>query len=180
MINTELEKKYRQAEIIHRGPLAINGRLVGIICRNEVERQTLLNLMRQESNKLFSVYHSIVVVRQDCFENNALFIDDCNYFENKIVLSFSKTYSKRSYVTSHRKNTEQLLVNARAELDYMRYSKLINRQGCDFIIDYERTNTITFTNIAREKGATSLHLKIYFEDKLVCYKCWQLSEGAML
>lgn len=180
MQNPNMEKRYRQAEIVHRGPYAIGDGLKGIICRNESERLTLLNLLRQESNKLFSIYHSKVFVQADCFENNALFINDCAYYGDKVVISFSGTAAKRRYLNSHKQNDAPLLVNARAEFDFMKSSQLVNRLACNFTIDYEHTGSMSFTKLEKVKGATSLHLRVYFENKLVCYECWQLAEMALL
>lgn len=180
MENTILEKQYRQAEIVHRGPFSIEDRLRAIICRNDVERQTLLNILRRESNKLFARYNSKIFVMQECFENNALYISECTYYGDKAVVGFSSTAGKYRYTQKYKHDVERLLVKARAEFDYMKSSELINRLACCFNIDYESTTSMTFNNLEKPKGATSLHMKIFFENKLMCYVCWQLAEAALL
>ena len=180
MDNPELEKKYRQAEIIHRGPFPIEEYLVGIICRNEPERQTLLNLLRNESNKLFSKYKSMIRVNQSCFENNAFYIEDCIYNDGRITIFLSNTYKKYRYLEKYKRDNEALLVKGRVEIDYMKSSTLINREGCNILLDYENGGQIVFDNLNIPKGATSVHMKVFFEEKLMCYMCWQLADAALL
>lgn len=62
----------------------------------------------------------------------------------------------------------------------MRSSQLLNRFACNFVIDYENAMPMSFSNLEKTKGATSLHMKLLFENKLMCYMCWQFSEAALL
>ena len=54
MQNIDEEKKYRQAEIVVKGPFPIDSCLCAILCRNEVEKITLLNLLRSENVRAYN------------------------------------------------------------------------------------------------------------------------------
>ncbi len=181
MENIEAEKKYRQAEIVFPGCFPIDNAIKNIVCRNDIERATLLNLLRKESPKEFYKYKDLVVVCNECFENNGLFVTQCNYYGDKVGIVFSKTAKKEKYTLKYKNNSsEQLLLNAEAEFDWMHSNNIIFRQGCNFLIDYENSEKMNFINLAKPNGATALYMKIYIEKKVVCYMCWQLANAALL
>lgn len=181
MENREAEKKYRHAEIVFPGAFPIDGSLKGIVCRNDIERATLLNLLRKESLKEFAKYKDFVIVCNECFESNGLFIAQCNYHGDKAGIVFSKTAKKKQYTSKYKNNpADQLLLSAEAEFEWMHSNTMIFRQGCTFQIDYERSEQMTFTNLNKPYGATALYMKIYIEKKLVCCMCWQLADSALL
>lgn len=181
MENIEAEKKYRHAEIVFPGSFPIDSSIKGIVCRNDVERATLLNWLRKEAPKSFSKYKDLVVVCNECFENNGLFITQCNYYGTRAAIVFSKTAKKIQYTLKYKNNpSDPLLINAEAEFEWMHSSHMILRQGCKFEIDYEKSEYMTFTNLYRPNGATALYMKIYLEKKLICYMCWQLADSALL
>ena len=92
MRNIDEEKKYRQAELVTKGPFPINSCLYAILCRNEVEKITLLNLLRDESPKTYTKYKDkIKVCKENMFECNGLYITDCRYFDGKASILFSNT-----------------------------------------------------------------------------------------
>ncbi len=68
MENPEVEKKFRHAEIVYPGAFNISESLRHIICRNDIERATLLNLLRKEDRRAFMKYKDYVVVNNECFE----------------------------------------------------------------------------------------------------------------
>lgn len=181
MKDTEQEKKYRHAEIVYPGAFDISDSLKYIICRNQVERSTLLNLLRKEGSKTFSRYKDKVFVMADCFENNGLYIKECAYYTDKAVIVCSKTASKIQYTSRYKEDPETaLIVHAYAEFDWYRSTTLLERRSCNFHVDYESSENITFTNLAKPQGATALYMQVYFEGKLMCYMCWQLSDSALL
>jgi len=181
MENPELEKKYRHAEIVYPGAFDIRTSLQQIICRNDIERMTLLNLLRKEGGHIFSTYKDIVSVDNRCFMNNGLFISDCSYYKDRVAVVYSQTANKRRYTSQYKDSIdEKLELRAYAEFDWVRSSRLIERRSCNFDVDYENSERITFTNLESPQGATALFMKIFFEKKLVCYVCWQLSDSAIL
>lgn len=181
MNDAYVEKKRRHAEIVFPGAYPINPSLKNIVCRNEIERCTLLNLLRKESVRLFSEYKDYIVVNSDCFENNGLYITDCRYYGDKIVTVYSSTYSKRQYTKAYKDaDLSKLEVQAYAEFEWVKGHNLLERRGCKFIIDYENTESTTFTRLGKPNGATALYMRVYFDNKQVCYMCWHLADAAML
>ncbi len=181
MEDSEAEKKYRHAEIVYPGAFNIENSLRYIVCRNDIERGTLLNLLRRESPKAFLKYKDIVIVQPDCYEYNGLYVDQSYFHDDRVVVAFSNTAKKRQYTQKNKTNpSEQLLLSAEAEFEWMHSSNLILRQGCKFQIDYENSGQMTFTNLKKPNGATALYMKMLIEKKMVCYVCWQLADSALL
>lgn len=180
MQDPELEKKYRHAEIIYPGAFSIKESLRKIVCRNEMERATLLNLLRRENKKVFMQYKDYVIVDSKCFENNGLFVIQCNYYADKVAVVYSQTANKYNYTNRYKSNEDsKLIVHARADFEWVHTTATISHLGCKYDFDYNGRNTI-FTNLSKPNGATALYMKIYFEEKLMCYMCWQLAESALL
>ena len=181
MDNPAVEKKKRQAEIIYPEAFPINVALCYVVCRNEIERITLLNLLRAESVKLFNSFHDRVVVQNDCFENNGLYITDCNYYDGRIAVTYSSTYSKKKYTNKYKmEDQDNLVIQAYAEFEWVKSRKIVERRNCKFLIDYENAETITFTGLQKPAGANALYMRMYFENRLMCYVCWHLNESAIL
>lgn len=181
MENVEAEKRYRHAEIVFHGSFPIDSCIRKIVCRNDTERLTLLNLLRKESHRDFLKYKDLVVVRNDCFESNGLFITQCNYYGDRAAIVFSKTSKKANYTARYKDNpADLLLLQAEAEFEWVRSGSTLSHQRCRFDVDYEKTEQMTFTNLQKPADATALNMKIFFEDKLVCFMCWQLAASALL
>lgn len=181
MSDAYIEKRKRHAEIIFPGSFPINRALKYIVCRNEIERSTLLNLLRCQSIRLFSEYKNCIIVNNECFENNGLYVEDCRYFDGKVVVVYSSTYNKKRYTRTYKESDSNALeVHAHAEFEWLKGHNVLERRGCKFIIDYENDESTTFTNLGKPKGATTLYMRVYFENKLVCYMCWHLADAAMM
>lgn len=181
MQDTEEEKKYRQAEILYPGAFDIRASLKHIYCRNEVERETLLNLLLRDDRKAFLQYKDYVVVCGDCFEKNGLFIMNCRYYDGKAVVVYSNTANQRAYTTKYKdKSDDVLIIQAQAIFEWTCRNTLITRQSCNFVVNYEKPSPTFFKGLKQPKGASALHMKILFEGKLVCYLRRQLTKGAML
>lgn len=181
MNDVNTEKKKRHAEIVFQGEFPIKKALSGIVCRNEIERSTLLNLLRSENPTLFSEYKNYIYVKNDCFENNALYVDDCRYYNDRVVVVYSSTYSKKKYASANKEpNSGKLEVKAHIEVEWLKGFKIMERRGCKFIIDYENSQSITFTGLKKPKDATALYVRVYFENNIVCYMCWHIEDVAIL
>ncbi len=180
MENTEEEKKYRHAEIVYPGQYKIESSLKQIVCRNDVERKTLLNLLRKEGPALFASYQKKIFVVDECFLKNGLFISECEYLGTTASIVFSNTSSKKSYADKYRSSNDKLLLQAHVDFHWVKKTVLISTQSCEFIIDYDNCNVMKFTGLDRPKEATVLYMQVFFENNQVCYMCWQLAEAAML
>ena len=181
MQNPSEEKKKRQAEIVYPGVFNIRSALRYIVCRNEVERATLLNLLKMENINLFNEFKNCILVIPDCFERNGLFIEDCNWTDSSVVLTFSSTASKEKYTHMYREvDSDELRVKAFVEFDWMRGNSIIDRKSCGFVVDYEKTMSFTFKGLKQPVDASELYMRVFFEGKLVCYMCWHITSAVML
>lgn len=180
MENPDIEKKFRQAEILYMDSFPIDCCLQAIYCRNAIERMTLLNLLRSKDSKKFLIYKDkIKICRQNMFENNGLFVVDCRYYDGRASIVYSDTYEKRRYMNRYKNVPKLRDLNARAEFDWMKSGKLLNRQHSVFSINYKNANMTTFQGLIEEKGASALYMRFYIEDKLMCFMSQQLSEAAL-
>lgn len=180
MENTDEEKKFRHAEIVYPGQLEILPYLKAVACRNDTERKTLLNLLRKEGTKLFVQYQKRIVVCDECFVRNGLYISECEYLGDTATIVFQNTALKRNYTNTYRKDNSKLELKARVDFHWDKKTVLLGTQSCEFVIDYDNCNVIKFTGLVKPKEATALYMQVFFEDKQVCYMCWQLADMAML
>lgn len=97
--NFEATKNYRHAEIVHPNSMAIESCIRNILCRNDLECTTLLNLLRESNFFAFTKYKNIIkTYKRDIFENNGVFLTDCCYHESTIKITFSDTYYEKRYI----------------------------------------------------------------------------------
>jgi hypothetical protein len=177
---------YRHAEIVCPDLYDIDESLVGIACRNEVEKQSLYNLLWEHNHQSCYKYKSkMTVMKQDMFENNGLFISDCDYSNGTFGIRFSNTKSKADYVRYAEKRDasiipEQLKVSLRVSFDWGNRNNALAHREVTRNIDYCDTNGYSFTNIPIVNGAKELQIKVYFDDKLMGFMKYQLGIGDIL
>lgn len=172
--------KYRHAEILYPDSFAIDSCIQVILCRNNIERTMLLNLLREVNNKAFYKYQSkIKICRENMFENNGLYVTDCSYHDGTASITFSDTYAKKNYVNSMIKKNEvpELeKVDARAEFDWVNARKLLYHKEAKLKLDYADSTAVLFRGLPKFKDAKAIRIKFYIEDKLMCYVEQPLSE----
>ena len=181
MENVDEEKRYRQAEIVTRGPFMIDTCLEAVFCRNECEKITLLNLLRSRSFKAYDKYKNIIkVCRADMFECNGLYVTDCRYYNGIASVTFSNNTSKQAYINRY-KNGNLRDLNAVIDFEWVSARKeVLNRQSVSFQISYENTPGIQFRIFSPPARARSLYTIIKLEGKLICYMGQDLLESALL
>lgn len=180
MENVEEEKRFRHAEIVHPGQIEILPYLKAIACRNDIERKTLLNLLRKEGSRLFTLYQKKIIVCDECFEKNGLYIAECEYSGDTATIVFQNTAKKKEYTNAHRNGNSKLELKAHVDFHWDKKTVLLGTQSCEFTIDYDNCTATKFTGLMKPKDATAMYMQVFFEDKQVCYMCWQLAEAAML
>lgn len=182
------EKRYRHAEILFPNSFDISKCPVHILCRNNIEKTTLLNLLKNEDITAFHKYKErIKVPSRDVFMNNGLYVTDCAYHKDKVSLTFSDTYEKHSYISyqANKLGIEQESlkpVEARAEFDWMGSAKKVSlyHDEVSLELNYCLPNMIVFTNLENIKDSKQLRIKVYIEDMLVCFSEHSLAESEML
>ena len=166
--------KYRHAELLYPNSFAIDSCIRAVLCRNNMERTTLLNLLKESNKKAFYKYTRnpiIKVCREDMFEKNGLFVTECSYHDGKVSISFSETYAMRKYTNSlMAKNVVDALdpVKARAEFEWVGSKGVFYRSNTEFELDYINTSSVVFNNLPKFKEAKKILVKLFLEDKLMC------------
>lgn len=182
--NLAEKKPYRHAEILHPNSFPIDNCLYSILCRNSIERLTLLNLLKAENQLAFRKYRDrIKVYNSGMFEENSLFVTDCQYNSGVISLSFSEPYKRKYYTDSmKKKNCVKNLkpIKLRLALDWYNNRTTIYHQDISANLDYESPNNLTFTNLPYYSGAKFLSVKVYLENELMCFMEYTLSDAELL
>lgn len=176
--NLEATKTYRHAEIVHPNAMAIESCISNILCRNNLERITLLNLLREESPLAFARYQNIIkTYRYDTFENNGVFLSECSYHANTVSISFSDTYASKRYVekmmSKMRERTgisELKPIKVKVWLKWFNSRTIIHQEAIDAQFDLLSSGRIlTISGLPTVAQAKDIGIKVYFDDKLMSY-----------
>jgi len=182
--NFEANKPYRQAEIVHAGSLPIESCLNTILCRNNVESTTLLNLLKETNQLAYAKYRDrIKVYRHDTFENNGLYITECLYHQNKISISFSDTLDQKRYTEKMKKQFETSTlkhIKAKFELCWFNSRSIISKSELSALVDYEHPIPLSITKLPNVAQAKSIGIKVFFEERLMSYTIQSLEDSEVL
>lgn len=175
-------RKYRHAEILYPNEYNIDDAIELIVCRNDVEKNTLLNLLLRKDQKAFYKYKSrIKICRADMFENNGLFIDNVYFDDTNLSIKFHDSYSKQSYdnkMLARIFNPPQLkplcmLIKLNWETST---NIIICTKDIETKIDYLSPKKITIKNLPTIQRAKKLCVTVYLDNKLTCYQKFDLQE----
>ena len=107
MTDPEEEKKYRQAEILYPDAYKIDDSLEVILCRSEVERNTLLKKLKEEDSKTYEKYKSLIKVgKRNVFQNNGFFVKSVSYCDGRLDISFNDSINKIRYTDRQMRRNE--------------------------------------------------------------------------
>lgn len=169
----EESKKYRHAEILHPNSMQIDSCLHTILCRNSLERITLLNMLKSQDHKNFLKYQRVIkVCKENMFENNGLFLTECRYHENVISISFSDSYTKQQYARRmmQKNNVGELNpIRMRLVLDWLNSRSIVGHSVTETQIDYLHSSGIAFRGIPNMQNAKSLRMQVFVERKPMCF-----------
>ena len=182
--NINETKPYRHAEILHPNSLQIDSCINYILCRNNVERTTLLNMLKNRNQLAFRKYKDIIkICKSDMFEHNGLYVTDCQYHDNVISVSFSDSRDKASYTRSlkQKNNVSDLKpVTVRLELDWLNSRGVVYHNATQTQIDYERTVNISFKGLRNFPNAKIIRIQVLIEDKLMCFVEFSLETSELI
>lgn len=169
--NYEEVNKYKHSEIVCLDSLEISACLNSIVCRNIVEKTSLLNMLKNADRMAYNKYKNLVkICKVDMFEKNGLFVTAINMFDNVLTFEFCDTYDKIKYKNKQmQKNDldELTPISSKLELEWLNHRKeLYYRKAMLFDLDYD-DNNLTI-KIPKVESATVLHIRLYFEDHLMC------------
>ena len=170
--NFEENKPYRHAEILYPGCMNIDSCLYKIICRNSVERMTLLNLLKEKNHNQYLKYRDrIVIYTSNIFECNGLYITDCIFFNNILSICFSDKYMREKYIISQMKKRDKVNLEpliCRVVLDWYTDEKLCEHTEASTIIEYDNIDSIKFSKLPFISEAKKIRVAVYVEDSLMC------------
>lgn len=176
--------KYRHAEILYPDSYYIAKSIRKIVCRNEIEKMTLLNMLKQENFSQYERYkQQVCVYKQDMFEENGLFVKDISYGYDAISFYFSDTHSKLKYFQKyHMENDERdLNVNITIQLTWKDCNqKDIDAKTIDWVINYINPEPITLNHLPIYNNASLLVIEIYIDNNCMCKVERDLSELILL
>lgn len=166
-MTTDDEKKYRHAEILYAGDFRIDSCLKAIVCRNDIEKRTLLNLLKSWETSVYHKYKGKIYSNiNDIFYKNGLFVENVTFFDDKITFRFSDTIEKRRY----EKGKVVPPIDANAEFAWLgKKSKLVYSGEACFKVKYENPGRVSFVKLPRIESADTLRVKLYFEGSLMCF-----------
>ncbi len=172
--NFETTKSYRHAEIVHPKSMTIESCISNILCRNNLERTTLLNLLREENSLAFRKYQNIIkTYRRDTFENNGVFLTDCSYHANTINISFSDTYHATRYIERmmNRFGLDTLKpIKVKVWIKWFNARTPVHQESIEAQVDIMNPGgALVITGLPDFPTAKDISIKVYFDDKLMCY-----------
>lgn len=171
--NMEQTKRYRHAEILHPNSMQIDTCLNTILCRNNLERITLLNILKIKNYKNFKKYQNkIKVCKENMFYDNGLFLTECRYHENIISISLSDCYAKKRYTQNIMKKNEvnELKpVVLQLVLDWLNARGTVWHNVTEVKIDYCNTTNIVFHGIPNVPNAKTLRMQVIIDQKPMCF-----------
>ena len=171
--NFDETKKYRHAEMLFPNEFGIDSSINAILCRNNIERTTLLNCIKEIDLKAYHKYRSIIkVCKKDMFENNALFIRACQYHAGVVSITFSDIYNRMRYakrVMERQGITTLRPMMGRLELVWGNARSICYRTAIESPVDYAKTGTIQFRNLPKVPLAKTLQIRYFVEDRLMCF-----------
>lgn len=161
-------RRYRHAELSCPDLYAIDSSLRMILCRNECEQATLLNLLYDEDRKAYLKYRSLVrIARRDVFQRNGLYVEHVNFNDNTLAFEFARTYEKKKYEERYKRG-ELEPVRASYRLQWMNTAGVvIYSTAVDRPLDYEQPQPVLL-RLPSITDASSLRATLLLDGKTVC------------
>lgn len=178
MIDASVDKQYRHAEIVVDNSLLIDSCIQKICCRNECEKISLMNLLRRKGVEKYNRYKDIIEVsKNNMFEYNGLYVEECQYYSGCCAIIFSNTREKKKYSC----NRQRVLSNLEVliELEWYIKGKLIDRQIFEKEVDYENAEMIQLKDIFPPYGARSLYICVRVMGKMMCLMSYDLYKSVV-
>lgn len=161
-------KEFKHAEIIYPEMFDIDICLKYIVCRNEVDKESLLNLLKENQN-VYKKYKSKVIVskkERTLFYKNGLCIEDCLYHNGVLNVVFSESNERRKYAERYLTRIE---LEKLSSLDFKVELTWDNghKGFCQNKVDYLKFKLLSI-KIPIYKDASELEIKAYLEGNLLC------------
>lgn len=182
MTNSEEEKKYRQAEILYLDAYKIDDSLEVILCRSEVERNTLLKKLKEEDSKIYEKYKTLIKIgKRNVFQNNGFFVKSVSYCDGRLDIFFNDSINKIRYTDRQmRRNEVTELLPLRAEYIFEwkdSRGKQITMKHISQELSYSTSGvTAQLTTIP---SAKVMSVEMYIDGELLFSNDFDLSESVI-
>ena len=161
--------QYRHAEILCPDSFSINDSLRMILCRNECEKATLLNLLKDTNQTAFYRYKDFVrVANAHTFNRNGFFVDSVVINEDEICFEFAQTYEKRLF---ERNKANQPLEKIKASFQFEwlnRRSTVLYTVTSEVMIDYINERRVMFSSIPSLQGSYRVRITMRIDNNIIC------------
>ncbi len=180
MTNSEEEKKYRQAEILYPDAYKIDDSLEVILCRSEVERNTLLKKLKEEDSKTYEKYKSFIKIgKRNVFQNNGFFVKSVSYCDGRLDIYFNDSINKIKYADRQmRRNEVTELLPLQAEYIF-EWKDSRGKQITMKHISQELSYSIkgVFAKLMPVPSAKVMSVEMYIDGELLFSNDFDLSES---
>lgn len=182
MTDPEEEKKYRQAEILYPDAYKIDDSLEVILCRSEVERNTLLKKLKEEDPKTYEKYKSFIKIgKRNVFQNNGFFVKSVSYCDGRLDISFNDSINKIRYTDRQmRRNEVTELLPLQAEYIFEwkdSRGKQITMKHISQELSYSTRGMIA--QLMTVPSAKVLSVEMYIDGELLFSNDFDLSESVV-
>ena len=182
MSNPEEEKKYRQAEVLYPDAYKIDDSLEVILCRSEVERNTLLKKLKEEDPKTYEKYKSFIKIgKRNVFQNNGFFVKSVSYCDGRLDISFNDSINKIRYTDRQmRRNEVTELLPLQAEYIFEwkdSRGKQITMKHISQELSYSTRGMIA--QLMTVPSAKVLSVEMYIDGELLFSNDFDLSESVV-
>ncbi len=165
---SEEVRVYRHAEILYPDEFPIDSTIRGIFCRNDCERSTLINSLKDIDSKAFYRYKDMIrVARSDTFERNGFFVETILFYDDKISFVFAETPQKMQY-TNRYKHRDLDPLEATFLFEWKKAKETIKSSERTVSIDYCKDKSITFERLPYIQGARKLRVTLKIDSRLIC------------
>ncbi len=172
--NFKKTKHYRQAEILIPDHIDIGNYLSYILCRNNIEQMTLLNLLKRESSDILERYKNIIrVCKENVFFDNGIYINGCEYNNDSIFVNLSDTYE--SYQYNKREKFKHGLTDLRPIeacicMEWIGEGEnVLKKARATIQMDIQNTTELHIRSLPIVPGAIKLGILVFLEKALMCY-----------
>lgn len=163
---------YRHAELLYPDQFPIDQALCTVLCRNNAERMTLLNLLYRKHPKSFWKYRNIIkAYTENTFYENGLFISSVEYHNLWLNIAFADNQAQQRYIEcmKYKNNMNELtpiFVTIHLQwTDGMR-KNLLFQTNIPVAVNIESTHDIPIKLVA-VPSAKYLHVRVIFENYLM-------------
>lgn len=176
-------KRFRQAELLYPHRWPVKRSLYRIVCRNQLEKELFLQLLREKNQEAASCYRScITVFDEDLFYSNGLFMTDIQCSGDRLVLNFSDTWAKKEYMGT------RMQWQGLPQLDPFPLVLLLTWKKGEHILEQKERLALfdyswcalSFKGLPQIVEADALEIRVYIgpEKHIMGYKRFMLKETA--